>query len=99
MALPIRATLEDITQTCVYLASKPTGATLKDISSVVGEKLADSRRISALQTWGLIESQDDGRYKVTEDGRRCGKSDSDRAVVLQAVIRRIAPYLARIIHG
>ena len=26
MALPIRATLEDIITTCAYLASKPTGA-------------------------------------------------------------------------
>lgn len=94
MALPIRATLEDISQTCAYLASKPTGATLKDISSVVGEKLADNRRISALQIWGLIEEQDGGRYKVTEDGRRSAKSETDRAAVLQAVIRRIAPYLA-----
>lgn len=94
MALPIRATLDDINQTCAYLASKPTGATLKDISSVVGEKLADTRRISALQTWGLIEAQDGGRYKVTEDGRRSAKSDTDRAAVLQDVIRRIAPYLA-----
>jgi predicted nucleotide-binding protein len=94
MALPIRATLDDITQTCAYLASKPTGATLKDISSVVGEKLADSRRIAALQSWGLIEAQDGGRYKVTEDGRRSTKGDSDRASVLQAVIRRTAPYLA-----
>ena len=68
MALPIRATLDDVNQTCGYLASKPTGATVKEISSVVGEKLADSRRISALQTWGLIEVQEDGKYKVTEDG-------------------------------
>lgn len=94
MALPIRATLDDIAQTCAYLASKPTGATLKDISSVVGEKLADARRISALQTWGLIEAQDGGRYKVTEDGRRSAKSDADRSEVLQAVIRRMTPYLA-----
>jgi hypothetical protein len=54
MALPIRATLDDIAQTCAYLASKPTRATLKDISSVVGEKLADARRISALQTWASL---------------------------------------------
>jgi predicted nucleotide-binding protein len=94
MALPIRAALDDISQTCAYLASKPTGATLKDISSVVGEKLADGRRISALQTWGLIEAQDGGRYKVTEDGRRSVKSEADRSAVLQDVIRRVSPYMA-----
>jgi len=94
MALPIRATLEDVNQTCAYLASKPTGANLKDIAGVVGDKLADARRISALQAWGLIEAQDDGKYKVTDDGRRCTKGDTEKATVLQAVIRRIPAYLA-----
>ena len=94
MALPIRVTLEDVTQTCAYLASKPTGATLKDIAGVLGDKLADTRRISALQMWGLVESQDEGKYKVTEDGRRSTKSDGDRTAVLRDVIRRIPAYLA-----
>jgi predicted nucleotide-binding protein len=60
----------------------------------VGEKLADTRRISALQAWGLVEAQDDGKYKVTEDGRRCSKGDAERALALQAVIRRTPAYLA-----
>jgi predicted nucleotide-binding protein/Mn-dependent DtxR family transcriptional regulator len=94
MALPIRATLEDINQTCVYLSSKPTGASLKDIASVVGEKLADARRIAALQSWGLVEAQEGGRYKVTDDGRRCGKGDAEKVATLQSVIRRIPAYLA-----
>lgn len=67
---------------------------MKDVASVVGEKLADQRRIAALQTWGLIEPQDGGKYKVTDDGRQSVKGDADRAAVLQAVIRRIGPYLA-----
>lgn len=96
MALPIRASLEDIAQTCGYLASKPTGATLKDITSVVGEKLANPRRIAALQAWGLIELQEDGRYKVTDDGRRSVRGEGDRATTLQKVIRRIPAYLAMI---
>lgn len=94
MSLPIRATLDDVNQTCAYLASKPTGANLNDIASVVGEKLADVRRISALQSWGLVAAQDDGKYKVTDDGRRCTKGEAEKAAVLQAVIRRIPAYLA-----
>lgn len=94
MSLPIRATLDDVSQTCAYLASKPTGASLKDIASVVGEKLADVRRIAALQSWGLVAGQEDGKYKVTDDGRRCTKGEAERAAVLQAVIRRIPAYLA-----
>jgi predicted nucleotide-binding protein/Mn-dependent DtxR family transcriptional regulator len=94
MSLPIRATLEDVTQTCGYLSKKPTGANLKEIAGVVGDKLADSRRISALQSWGLIEDQDNGKYKITEDGRNCIKSDIDQSTVLQNVIRKLPPYIA-----
>ncbi len=94
MALPVRATLDDVNQTCAYLATKPTGATLKDISGVLGDTLADARRINALETWGLIQAQEDGRYKATEDGRRCAKGDEDKAAVLQAVIHRIPAYLS-----
>lgn len=94
MALPCRATLEDVNQTCVYLAGKPTGATLREIASVVGEKLADTRRLAALQAWGLVEAQDKGKFVVTDEGRRCTKSDIERIDVLRGVIRRIPAYLA-----
>ncbi len=94
MSLPTRATLDDIEHTCKYLAGKPTGATLKDISSIVGEKLADSRRISALQSWGLIEIQEDGKYKVTELGRLSTKGDEGRNEAMKEVLRRTNAYLA-----
>lgn len=84
---------DDSRKSCTYLASKPTGATARDVASVVGEKLADSRRMAALQFWGLVESED-GRYKVTDDGRRCVKGEAERAAVLQEVIRRVPAYLA-----
>ena len=94
MALPNRASIEDVNQTCSYLANKPTGATLKEIAGVVGETLVHSNRIAALQAWGLIAGPDDGRYKVTADGRRCSKGDPEKAAVLKDVIRRIPPYMA-----
>ena len=92
--MPIRATLEDVKQTCGYLSSKPTGATLREIAAVVGDRLADSRRIAALQTWGLVVEPEEGRYKVTDDGRRCTKGDAEERAVLKDVIRRIPAYLA-----
>ena len=59
MALPIRATLEDINQTCVYLSSKPTGASLKDIASVVGEKTrGGSRHFSLGGLWKRRKAED-----------------------------------------
>ncbi len=94
MSLPVRATLEDISQTLGYVATKPTGATTAEISSVVGEKLANQQRISALQFWGLLELQDGGKFKLTEDGRRCVRSDADRIDVLQGVLKRTPAYLA-----
>ena len=60
----------------------------------MGDKLADSRRIAALQAWGLVTESEEGRYKVTDDGRRCAKGDIEKAAVLNAVIRRIPAYLA-----
>ncbi|MBX9654675.1 nucleotide-binding protein [bacterium] len=94
MGLPVRATMDDISQTCSYIAQKPTGATTKDITSVVGDKLSDSRRISALQYWGLIELQEDGKYKITDIGRLCARDEAGRSTALQDVIRQIPAYYA-----
>lgn len=94
MALPIRATLEDVQQTCNYLANKPTGATSKEIKSVLGEKLSDARRLLALKTWSLITETEDGHYKVTDEGRSCLKSEQNRIEILKQVIRSTPAYLA-----
>lgn len=93
MALPVRATQENIEQTCEYLATKPTGAELKEIRSVLGAKHTDGRKISALKEWGLLE-ESEGRYKLTETGRRCAKGGSDRTGALQDVIRNVGPYMS-----
>jgi hypothetical protein len=36
MALPLRASLEDIITICTYLAGKPTGATIADAKAALG---------------------------------------------------------------
>ena len=94
MALPVRATSEDIDHTCAYLATKPTGATLNDIRGVLGEKLADGRRIAALKSWGLVDEPEEGRYKATEEGRLCSKGEAARAEAMQRTIKNIPAYLA-----
>jgi len=91
--LSIRTTVDDITQTCVYLATKPTGASLRDTSAAIGEKYTDTRKISALKDWSLIEEE--GRLKVTDTGRRFARGDANtRASILGDVIRSLAPYLS-----
>ncbi len=94
MSLPIRATSDDIQQTCRYLATKPTGAEMKDIRGVLGAKFADDRRLGALCTWGLIEQQEDGKWKVTARGRESVRDEPSKTKALQEALRSIPAYLA-----
>jgi predicted nucleotide-binding protein len=94
MSLPIRTTVEDILDVCRYLAGKPTGSTVKDAKAVLDKKRLDGRKLSALKFWNLIEEIEEGRFKVTEDGRRVVKSHEDQSAVLRAVIKRVPPYNA-----
>lgn len=94
MLLPIRTTLEDLNAVCVYLATKPTGATLPEAKAVVDKRYLDGRKMAALKLWGLIEEADD-KIKITEPGRRFVKdSGSSRSDVLRDVVRQVPPYLA-----
>ena len=58
MALPIRTTLKDILELCGYLATKPTGATIKEAKAVLDSKIVDPRKINAMIFWGLIEKEE-----------------------------------------
>jgi predicted nucleotide-binding protein len=92
--LPIRTNLDDATQVCVYLATKATGATTREITAAIGDKYADTRKISALKYWSLVEEAE-GRLKVTEIGRRFAKGDSNtRATILGDAIRAVPAYLS-----
>ena len=70
MLLPIRTTVDDIHAVCVYLVTKPTGATLKEARAVVDKKFLDARKLAALKYWGLIED-DESKLKITNQGRQC----------------------------
>lgn len=93
MSLPIRTTLEDVTEICVYLATKPTGATIKEAKAVLDPKRLDTRKLNAFRFWQLIEDQED-RIKVTEEGRKYAKDESGRVKVLRNIIRKTPPYMA-----
>ena len=102
MSLPIRTTVDDIHAVCSYLVTKPTGATLAEAKAVVDKRHLDGRKLGALNFWGLIEDADDGKMRVTDQGRLSVKdSGSTRSEVLREVIRQVEPYLAvveRITH-
>ncbi len=93
MSLPIRTTIEDIIDVCNYLASKPTGATLKEAKTVLDSKRLDGRKLNSLRLWGFIEDHDD-HMKITQDGREILKSDKDKIRILKNIIRKMPPYLA-----
>jgi predicted nucleotide-binding protein len=95
MALPIRTTLDDVRAVCKYLASKPTGATVAEAKKVIDSGFLDGRKITALKRWGLLEAGEDGRLKITEQGRRLTR-DGEKALplVLRWVIQSVPPYQA-----
>ena len=102
MSLPIRTTLHDLDAVCRYLATKPTGATLTEAKAVVDKKRLDGRKLAALKFWGLVE-EDEGKLKITDDGRRYVRAGgSFRSDVLRGIVRQVRPYLAvveRAVHG
>ena len=102
MALPIRTTLPDVDQLCGYLATKPTGATLAEARAVVDGVVLDGRKLSAMKFWGLIQENEDNRYRVTEPGRNLVRDKgAKRSSVLGEMIRRVPAYvavIARAVH-
>ena len=58
MALPIRTTLDDVTDLLAYFSKKPTGATVQEAKTVLDPKRLDGRKLAAMKAWGLIEDGD-----------------------------------------
>ena len=65
------------------------------------KKHLDTRKVTALKFWGLIEDVND-KLNITDLGRRSVKdSGAYRSEVLRDVIRQVAPYVAvveRVVH-
>ena len=102
MPLPIRTTVEDIQLLCNYFMKRPTGATIPEARSALGDKVVDSRKLGALKHWGLLEELQDGKLKATDDCRLIAKNNgAERKVVFRKIIRSVHPYLAiveRVVH-
>ncbi len=93
MSLPTRIAAEDIQALCSYLVTKPTGATLKDITAVVDKNHLHPLKIAAMKEWRLIEEAG-GKFKITEDGREYIKSEGGKIQVFSNIIRQTPPYLS-----
>jgi predicted nucleotide-binding protein len=93
--LPILTVVEDVDALCGYLATKPTGALLKDAKAVVDGKHLDARKIAAMKFWGFIDEDASGKLKIKELGRTLVKTPiANRASIYQQLIREISPYHA-----
>lgn len=92
MTLPIKTTVEDALGIVAYLKTKPTGATLSEAKSVVDNRILDGRKMSAYQTWGLVEVDGD-RYKLSERGRRLARDpETQSQAVFREVVNAIPTY-------
>lgn len=101
MPLPIRATLEDIQILCGFFAKKPTGATIAEAKAVLNDKVLDTRKISALKTWGLLV-EEENRLKATSECRLIAKDNgANREITLKNIVLKIPAYkaiLERVFH-
>lgn len=91
MSLPIRTTLEDVTDICTYLATKPTGATVGEAKTVLDSKRLDWRKLNALKFWGLLEPGEE-RLILTPAGREFARGDTWRRSVCLQITRNIPAY-------
>lgn len=94
MALPIRTTLDDVTDLLAYFSKKPTGATVQEAKTVLDPKRLDGRKLAAMKAWGLIEDGDGEKLKLTSDGRLAAKGPEQLKQVLLAVVKKIPAYVA-----
>ncbi len=90
----LRTTLEDITELCKYLATKPTGATVKEAKTVLNSKRLDGRKLAALKFWDLISEEEDGRLKLSPAGRKLVEREDHVTQVLLNVVHKIPAYSA-----
>lgn len=94
MSLPIRTTLDDIEAVAFYLATKPTGATIREAKAVLDAKVLDGRKLSALKFWGIMEDADD-KGRLTDLGRRLTKDKgAKKSSALREIVSNVAPYRA-----
>ena len=101
--LPIRTTLDDIDAICGFLVTRPTGATVAEMKTVLDRRYLDGRKLTAMKSWGIIEDDVNSKLKITGRGRQVVKdSGSFRSKALGEVIRQIGPYstlVERVVHS
>ncbi|MCO4239738.1 nucleotide-binding protein [Pseudarthrobacter sp. MDT3-28] len=91
MSLPIKTTLDDVRAVVSYLKTKPAGATVLEAKAVVDNKILDTRKLKAYQTWDLV-SMDNDRFKLTEKGRRLARGSVEEPTVFREVVNAVPAY-------
>lgn len=79
--LPIKTLPQDVVGIVEYLKTKATGATVVEARATINKRLLDDRKLKSYDVWGFI-SRDGGRLKLTELGRRFGRSGPEQRSAL-----------------
>ena len=54
MVVPIYTNMDDVLKVIGYLKTKATGIELAEARKVIPQKHLDGRKLSAMQTWGIL---------------------------------------------
>lgn len=93
--LPIKTTLDDVSQIVDYLRNKPAGATLKEAKAVISAKPLDARKVKAYVAWGIVK-EDGDKLRLDDLGWRLARKPEESQQVYGAIIDGIRPYRAAI---
>jgi CAP12/Pycsar effector protein, TIR domain len=91
MPLPVLTTADDARSIVAYLRTKPTGATNQEAKATLDKRLLDWRKLSAYETWGLVQ-RTDGRLSLAPAGWELARSSDGGELVFRAVLDSIVPY-------
>lgn len=91
MTLPVKTTTEDVRQIVMYFKSKPTGATVTEAKSALGDKPLDARKLTTYRFWGFLDKEGD-RFKLSPRGWELARKPEAEQDVFRQVIDSIAAY-------
>ncbi len=90
--LPILTSESDVNAIVGYLRTKPTGASIEEAKAVIDEKVLDHRKISAIESWGIIK-KNNGKFLLTDEkGWILARNPEKKNSVYKLILNETVPY-------